>query len=220
MSEEENSNVEEVVQPSETEAVQEVSAKQPENSQEYNWKAARRELSEAQRQIQELQQQLYSKQVPAAEQRDELEGVSKDDYLTRGQAEALAQRKAQELFEQQQQATAEDRVRLKFKDYDDVVNDDNLKELIENDEDVWHSLKNSPNPYASAYKLIKKSAFYSEKGKKRSQDAEKLVKNAQKPVSSNAVQARPLASANTYANGSDEERKALYKEMMEAARRN
>ena len=218
MSEEVNQNVGEVVQPTETEQVQEVAEKHLESSQEYNWKAARQQLSEAQRRIQELEYRLQSQQAPVAEERDELEGISKDDYLTRGQAEALALRKAQELLQQQEQATAEDRVRLKFKDYDDVVTDDNLKELIENDEDVWNSLKASPNPYAAAYKLIKKSAFYSEKSKKRNPDAEKIVKNAQKPVSSNAVQARPLASANAYATN-QAERKALYEEMMGYASR-
>jgi hypothetical protein len=50
-------------------------------------------------------------------------------------------------------------------------------------------------------------------------EAEKIIKNAQKPVSSNAVQTRPLASANSYAALGAEERKSLYEEMMNSASR-
>ena len=116
-------------------------------------------------------------------------------------------------------ATAEDRARLKYRDYDDVVTEDNVRELIEDDPDVADAIRNAANPHITAYKLIRKTTAGREKPPKKSMDAEKIVKNAQKPISSNAVQTRPLASANSYAFSGEDERKALYNEMMQAARR-
>ena len=222
MSEEVKPDVEEVVQPTETEASHKESEKpkEPEKgSAEYNFREARKIMSEQNRRIQELEEHLRSKDVVSAPQKDELEGVSDDEFLTRKQAEAIALRKAQELLQEQEYSTLEDRTRLKFKDYDDIVTEDNVKQLIEDDRDLADSIKASPNPYVTAYKLIKKSAFYHEKGKKPSRDEEKLVKNAQKPVSSNAVQTRPLQNANSFAFSSKEEKDALYKEMMQYASR-
>lgn len=222
MSEEENSNVTEVVQPSETETsqtpAQAASTESSTNSADRNWKEARRTMEEQNRRIRELESQLYQPKAPEPEYRDELEEVGQNDYLTRKQAEALALRKAQELLEQQHYSQAEDRARMKFRDYDDVVTEDNVKELTQ-DPDVLHTLKASPDPYAAAYKLIKNSSFYSEKNKKPTVQEEKMAKNLQKPVSSNAVAQRPLANANAYAFGSEDERKALWAETVNSARR-
>lgn len=222
MSEEENVNVEEVVQPSETDQVQDEApqAQAPQKgSKEYNFAEQRRIIEQQNRKIQELEEAVRYGVKKQPEPEDDLEHLGQDEFLTRSQAEKLALKKAQELLAQQEASLAEDRMRLKFKDYDDVVTEENVKELIGDDRELADSIASSPNPYAAAYKLIKKAAFYQEKGKKKSQEAEKIVKNAQKPISSNSVQARPLAAANTYAFASDGEREALYKEMMEYARR-
>ena len=220
MSEEENMNVEEVIQPSETEVAQVVDSK-PEpvvNSAEHNWKEARRIMEEQNRKIRELEQKLSSPKKQEPDYEDELESLGQDDFLTRKQAEALALRKAQELLEQQHAATAEDRARLKYRDYDEVCSDENIKELVQ-DEDVLRTIQQSPDPYVAAYKLIKNSYSYNEKAKKRNVEAEKMAKNLQKPVSSNAVAQRPLSNANAFAFGSEAERLALWKETVEAARR-
>ncbi len=226
MTEEENTNVGEVVQPSEAAEVQDVVPEQPaRGSKEYNFAEQRKLIEQQSRRLQELEERERQRSYapPPREPDDELEAIGKDELVSRKQAEKLieniATRKAQEMMEQQAYATAEDRVRLKYKDYDDVVTEDNVKELIEDDLEVSEAIKSSSNPYAAAYKLIKKAAFYQDKGKKKSVDAERVVKNAQKPVSSNAVQARPLTGANNYAFASDNERDSIYKEMMESARR-
>jgi len=187
MTEEENTNVEAVVEPSEPETVPEPIAKEPlKGSAEYNFREARKLMQEQSRRIQELEQREYQRnQVQQPEPVDELAGLGQEDYLTRKQAEALAIRKAQELMAQQEYATAEDRVRLKYKDYDDIVTDENIEELIKDDHEVADLIKSSQNPYASAYKLIKKSAFYNEKSKKKAPDlTDKVVKNTQKPTRS------------------------------------
>ncbi len=222
MTEEVNQNVEEVVQPSETETVPEVQSKEPvKGSAEYNFREARKLMQEQSRRIQELEQREYQRsQVNQVEPVDELEGLGQEDYLTRKQAEALATRKAHELMAQQEQATAEDRARLKFRDYDDVVTDDNIDELIKDDPEVADLIRSSQHPHVTAYKLIKKTASFQQKSNKRTNpDVEKVAKNTQKPVSSNAVQARPLAQANNYSFSSAEEKQQLYNEMMGYANR-
>jgi hypothetical protein len=223
MSEVENNNVEVVVEPSESETAQSDSSQQKEpqkGSAEYNFREARKIMQEQNRRIQELEERArYQHQAPVAEPPDELEGLGQDEVLTRRQAEAIALRKTQEILAEREYATAEDRARLKFRDYDDVVTEENVKELIEDDPDVAEAIRNSPNPHVTAYKLIRKTNAGLEKVKKKSVEAEKVVKNAQKPVSSNAVQARPLANANSYAFSGEDERQAMYREMMDAARR-
>lgn len=221
MSEDENDNVEAVVEPSETETTQEDSVQQKEpqkGSKDYNFAEARRIMQEQNRRIAELEERARYYQQPVAEQKDELEGLGQDEVLTRRQAEAIALRKAQEMLAERDHATAEDRARLKFRDYDDVVTDQNVRELIEDDPDLADAIRNATNPHMTAYKLIKKTKP-AEKMVKKSMEAEKIIKNAQKPVSSNAVQTRPLASANSYAALGAEERQALYREMMESSSR-
>ncbi len=222
MTEEENPSVEAVAEPSTTEMEPESRTQEPvKGSKDYNFAEARRLMQEQSRRIQELEAREYQRsQATQAEPVDELAGLGQEDYLTRKQAEALAIRKAQELMAQQEYATAEDRARLKFKDYDEVVTDENIEDLIKDDHEVAELIKSSQSPYATAYKLIKKSAFFNEKSKKRPNDAaDKVAKNTQKPVSSNAVQARPLAQANSYAFSSAEEKQQLYNEMMGYANR-
>lgn len=222
MSEEENMDVMEVVQPQETETVQE--SKEPvKGSAEYNFRETRKLIEQQSREIQELKQREYERmqaaQAPQAAQVDELGGLSYEDYTTRKHVEALAARVVEERLAQQEYATAEDRVRLKHKDYDDVVNDENIQKLINDSPRLANLLKSSDNPYLDAYEFIKQTSFYNEKNKKRAPGVDKVAVNSQKPVSVNAVQARPLTQANSYAFSSEEEKRAMYNEMMGYANR-
>lgn len=231
MTEEVNQNVvEEVVQPTETDQVQEVS-EQPQSPQkgsaEYNFRELRRVVEDQNRRIQDFEYREQQRNAPKQpEQDDYLPGVSNDEILTKAQVAAMNRkfyddnrRKEEEIRMQQDQSFAEDRVRIRHKDYDDVVTQENIHNLIEDDNVLAETLKYSPNPYETAYKLIKKSAFYADQNRRPSIEAQKIVKNTHKPVSSNAVQQRPLAQANNYAFGADTDRETLYREMTEAAKR-
>lgn len=226
MSEEVNQSVDEAVaQPAETEVVQEIEQESQEpqkGSKEYNFRQLESRLDEERQRRQELENYIRSRDLPQQQTAPVEEDLpSADDYISRKQAEAIFARKARELLQEQDVATQEDRTRLRFKDYDDVVTDKNVQELIEGDDILAATLKTSPNPYESAYKLIKKSAFYQVKGSKQNREVEKMTKNAQKPVSSNTVATRPLAGANNFANISQAERNELYAEMESAkGRRN
>lgn len=223
-----NSNVEQEVVAPEEESSSEVKiqsqSQEPEyGSKEYNMREMRKLIERQDREIQDLKELAYQRMQPQAkeDEDDDLDGVDKDALLTRGQAERLAFRKAQELIQQQEVANLEDKTRLKFRDYDDVVTEENVKNLIDDDRDLADSIKNSPNPYATAYKFIKKASFYQESTKKKppKEEAEKIIKNAQKPVSANAVQSRPLSQANAYMNLNEQEKVDVYREMMHYAGR-
>lgn len=226
MSDEENKSVEaEVAQPSETAEVQEVSApKEPQKgSAEYNFRELRQKMEELQRHNQQLESRLQYQAPPVnqPEPVDELANLRDDDWMTAKQAKALAMRTYQELAAQQEQLQIEDKMRIRFRDYDEVVTSENIKELVDDDRDFADVLASSANPALAAYKAIKKAAFYQNKKteKRVSPEAEKIVKNAAKPVSANTVQQRPLAGADSFARSSDTERAALYKEMQEFASR-
>jgi len=218
---EENEDVEVVVEPSDQEIKseeQQSQSKEPAyGSQEYNFREMRRVVEEQQRRIKELESKNYQQKEP--EEEEVLDG---DDFLTVKQAEKLALRKAQELIKQQEIDTLEDRTRMKFKDYDDVVTEENVKKLIEDDVDLADSIRNASNPYATAYKLIKKTSFHkkdNEERAKKNSDVEKLQKNSTKPGSANAVAPKPLAQATSFSSMSKAEMSALYKEMQECASR-
>jgi hypothetical protein len=223
MSDEENSSVvEEVAQPSEPAEVQEsaVSKEPQKGSAEYNFRALRQQMEELQRHNQQLEMKLHSSLPQAPAPVDELANLRDDDWMSVKQARELAMRTVHEVLAEKEQGQVEDKMRLRYRDYDDVVTTENINELIEDDRDFADALRSSANPALAAYKAIKKSAFFqNKKPEKRSVEAEKIVKNAAKPVSTNAVQNRPLATAESFSRASDTERAALYREMQEFASR-
>ncbi len=228
MSDSQTQDVGDLVNPVEAEATQpiaqsneEVSKEPSRGSPEYNFREMRKLIEEQSRKIRDLEDTRYQSAPYQQEEVDDLATLRKDDFLTVAQAEKLALRKAEELLHQREIATQEDQVRLRNSDYDQVVNEDNIKQLIEDDRDLVDTLKSAPNPYASAYKLIKKSNFYNQREemqKKKSMEADKLLKNVNKPQSSNAIQSKPLAEANSFIM-SKAMRDEVAKEMYESAKR-
>ena len=82
---------------------------------------------------------------------------------------------------------------------------------------AWQkTIENDPNPFETAYVLIKQSRFYKEKmGNK--QNEERIASNSQKPVSSNTIGKQgPLAQANAFATQSKED---LWAEMQSCSKR-
>lgn len=191
-------------------------------SQEYNFREMRRLIEEQQRQIRELSESRSRQEAPHESEVDELAGLSKTDFLTVAQAEKLAQRKAQELLAEREVSYQEDRMRMRNPDYDSVVNEANIQKLKQEDPELFEAARNSSNPAATAYKLIKKSSFYLEKEppkKQRTQEVEKLEKNASKPMSSNVVPSRPLAEVHDFVSSEKAERDAALKEMYHYSKR-
>ena len=219
--------VSEVVAPSAEEGtqVQEQSQEPQKGSAEYNFREMRRLLQEQQRRIQELETQQY--QEEPQEQEEDIR-FEKDDIPTWGQLEKViekkAEQKARQLLEKQQKDSLEDRVRMKFKDYDDVVSEEFVENVIKTDPILVQTLKSSPDPYMAAYNIIKKSAYYAEKSqpKKKAVDPALIEQNAKKPVSSNSVKNAPSAAiqaAGVWSSFSEDDKKRAYERMMAAASR-
>lgn len=229
MSEIENTDVDqEIVSPTDEEVVVDVdeSEEPKKGSSEYNFRELRSQSDALKRVVDEQQQRIreleYGSAKPESPQDDiDLDKLDGDDFLTVKQAQKLALRQAEELLRKRDFDQLEDRVRMKFKDYDDVVSEENVKKLVEDDDELADTLRHSPNPYTAAYKLIKKSHFFkeAEDGKKYKDEVNSLKKNAQKPGSSNSVAAKPLAQANAYASRGGPEMNELYREMTEYASR-
>lgn len=170
-----------------------------ENSQEHNWKEARRSLEEKERRIQELeyqkrlleqahlQAQAAQAQKAQAQDEDIFRGREDDDILTVAEARKLA-KKLEEKSSRSAALSPEDVMRIRVKDYDEVVSPENVKTYFENNPSLINLVQNSQNPYQTAYELIKTL-----KGNKAPAakapviDEKKLEAIAQKPKSPNSV---------------------------------
>lgn len=234
MSEEENVSVEqEVTQPAETEqteASQESAAEVAKrNVNEHNWAEARRKMQEQERQNKDLQEQLreiqHKLQPPPKEEVDELDNLSNDDIITVAQAKKLATKMAksvaQEVFKQREAATVDERLKLKFSDFDQVVTKENIELLKQTEPELVMSLYHNPDPYnqgVAAYKLLKKLGSQEES---MPSEKKKAMQNSQKPVSVNAVsKTSAIGNASQFENGLTKELKdQLWKEMQEIKKR-
>lgn len=184
-------------------SVNEVAKKDP----DHNWREANKVLKMQQQKIQELENRLNAPpRPPAVEEKDEFADLDQNEYMSVGKArqmaEKIATKKAEAAAEKmvakyaQQQRVVEDetRARGKYEDYDYVLNTYAIP-LINNDPALAYRIQNSKNPAETAYKLGKLSDEYTEETNKQptSERAEKILKNAQRPVSGNAV-SKPLKS--------------------------
>ena len=195
------------------------------SAQAKNFRELRAIVRDQQRQIRELESQRHQAQAtPQPDDDDDLD-LDEDDIPSWGQIQKAidkrAEKKVREIRQKDMAEMAEDRVRLRYKDYDAVVTEDYIKQLVDDDPVLATAIKNSANPYEAAYKLIKKSAFYKETvAAKNSPVAKRIDENSAKPRSSQSIQTeRPLAAAHSFASMSDHDRKALWAEMQEFSRR-
>ena len=118
---------------------------------------------------------------------------------------------------------------IEFPDFKEVVTAENIEKYIKSDEDNAEAVQYAKNPLRKVYNLIKKSAAYQAemaskavKDKPISQEQKRVDDKAGKPVHgsigvrSDAVQTAARMSNSTM---SKEQRNALWKETMAAARR-
>ena len=185
--------------------VQTAPKEQPKDDSSENWKQANEILRLQKQRIQELEAREADRlnqvqQRPSSDEPDELDSLDPEDYITAGKAKEMAKklatkvaedtaRKAVQEYAQQQAVTLdESRMRAKYDDYDYVVENFAIP-AIKNDPALAHKIQQSKNPAETAYKLGKLSDGYSESVEKQevSPKAEKIMKNASRPVSSAAA---------------------------------
>lgn len=234
MSEEENVSVEAeesqvVAQTTETEQAPEkqesAEDKKRRNDVEYNWAEARRKMQELERKAKEQEEVIHKLTQPKTAEVDELAGLGQDDIITVKQAEKIAERRArqiaEEVIKQREAATVDERIQLKYPDFQDVVSRENVENLKETEPELAKSLSYITDPYdqaVAAYKLMKKMGIGVDMAKA---EKEKAFKNTQKPLSVNAVTKQSaIGNAHIFENGlTPELKKALQKEMEECRKR-
>jgi hypothetical protein len=167
-----------------------------------NWRQANEVMRLQKQRIEELerfQQEAAQKQAPV-EEPDEFANEDPENYITvdkaRRMAEKAAEKKAkayaqqavQEYAQKQALTLSEERARTKYEDYDYVMKNFAIP-LIQNDPALAYKIQQSANPAETAYKLGKLSDDYEETMTKAapSPKAEKILKNSQRPTSSNAA---------------------------------
>jgi len=232
MSVEENqSSVEEVALPSSTEQADQASQLEtpieatdaspppapppdrPMTDQEYNWRESRRVQDEMQRKLQQqedLIQKLQRQQEEDADppEEDDLGTLADDDIVTAKQARSLATKMArqvaQDMLRDRDNASADDRVKSKYPDFDQVVNRDNIELLKQQDPELALSLSAlAHDPYnqsIAAYKLLKRTGI-ADMGKNQPSKA-KAIENSKKPVSVQSVnRPSPMADVRRFEGG-------------------
>lgn len=193
---------------------QEETEQQPQQAKEpdidKNWREANRVLAMQKAEIEELRQAIAKQKPPEI---DEFADLDPDDYITtskaKAMAEKLAERKAQETahrvvqeyVQKQQLAADEEKMRSKYDDYDYVIENFVIPEMKTNPV-LAQKLMAAKNPAEMAYKIGKLSDGYEDQAveKKTSPKAERILKNAARPVSSNAVSQPLKHQAEDYSN--------------------
>lgn len=201
-----------------------------ENTQKINWERANEVLKYQKQRIEELEYRLNQAPQKAEEpEKDEFADLDPEDVLTVSQArklgENLARKEAQkaakmavsEYAQSQSVVMSEDRARNKYEDYDYVIENYALP-MIKNDPALAYKIQQSKNPAETAYKLGKLSDSYEETVTKQatSPKAEKILRNTQRPVSSNAAGSNLKSMSKDVSNMSQQQ---IWEESQKYARR-
>lgn len=188
-------------------------------TQDRNWREMRQTMEELKNRNYALETEVARMREPVPEQEVD---PTDDDISTIGVTKKLIRKEAtkiaQEIVRNREAQTVEERVRLKYADYDAIVNKENLQHLFSSAPELVNMLKaNHQDPYAqavAAYKLMKKFGIAGE-------DSVKLKDNQTKPRSVNSVgQSSALSQANAFSRGlTPDLKKQLWNEMNEAAKK-
>lgn len=202
-----NVQKQEVVEPVENEQNKE-NAQPDKGSKEYNWRQLEQKNKQLEQSLYEMKLALDKSVSKKETPEEDFNSLQDDDLLTISQAKKLAERQAREIVKQELQKIEKEalprQVKSQYTDYDQVVTPENIEQLIKEDPDLEYDIQVSKNPYARAYKEIKRASFFKAKHEKKAIE-EKIEDNLSKPLSSNSLgQQRPLSLANDYAKGSPE----------------
>lgn len=237
MSDVENTDVavdetaEAVIEPEATANVQEEQKVETpkEDPQDRNWKETRAQLKEQQKLIRELKDQLQPRQQEAqGDPYAELAHLAQDDVLTVAQATKLAERQAKRIVEDAMKkrnvSEVEERMRLKYSDFDQVLSPENIEYLTTNEPALVSAIQSNTDPFQqaeAAYRIAKK--FCPKESVEALENVKKIEENRKKPLSSAAVNktSSALDQAHSYANDRilTDEGKKYYRDQMLAARK-
>lgn len=196
------------------EIIQEQAQQQPvESKQDRNWREMRQKLEHYEKKLADLEQ----KNQPKAVEEEEL-NLSDDDIVTAKDVKKLAKKMAREIVAQDRMRyeadTAEDRLRTKYSDFDEVVNEDNVKKLLREEPELAKVLKSTADPYAkgvAAYRYIR----LMERANPEAVDKQVIRQNLAKPRTTTSIKDSGLDHVEEFASGrlTAEMRRKLYEEM-------
>lgn len=188
-----------------------------------NWQQARMVMEAQKSQIEALERQikeLGTKQAPPAPEPDEFADLDPSDYVTVEKAKQLAKNLAAKEAKQTAQAIVQEylqketmqrrldeserEAKSKYEDYDYVLNTYALP-AIKQDPALAHKVFTSKNPALTAYKIGKMELDESMDEKPTNPKAERILKNASRPVSGNAVSAPLKDQANQFSKMSKDQ---------------
>ncbi len=217
-----------------TEAVvQQEPPKEPQpGSKEYNFRQLERERDEYKRKA--LEQEQYNREVltllkgnlqPQAQppQEESLPDLAPDDIPEWKHVQKTFSSLKNEIKQlkdelvQKEKAELPKIVKAKYPDFDSVVTSDRIKQLEQENPALAQAFTLSSDPYTATYSYLK--ALYQERKPDpvALEEAEKILENSKKPVSTNALGASgALKNARAFQKKSKDQ---LYQEMMECARR-
>lgn len=196
---------------------------QQESKQDRNWKEVRRKLEYYEQKIAELESKNSPIQADPVQEEEDVQ-VADDDYVTAKDVKKLAKKMAREMVMQEKQKleaeTAEERLRSKFADFEDIVSEENVKKLIKQEPELAKVLRATADPYAkgvAAYRYIQ----LMERANPAAVDKQVVRQNLSKPKSTSSIRDSGLDFADEFGSGrlSEEMKRKLAEEMRDAARR-
>lgn len=192
-----------------------------EGSKEFNFRRLEKRLEEQERINQELLAEKQSRLASQQKQEEVLPALNPDDIPewqhVQKYMDKVTERKIQEALEKKERAELPKIVKQKYSDFDDIVTNERVKQLEMENPDLARAFSLSNDPFSTTYNYFKVLYAQKKKDPVAMEEAEKILENSNKPISSNAIGRQgALKNANSFAKKSKEQ---LYKEMMDAASR-
>lgn len=191
------------------------------NDAEYNWAEMRRQRERDREELEALKAELNQLKPKEKPKEEDDFGISDDDLLEGRHLKDLKReiRALKAELQQKEASTMEERIQMKFPDYNDVVSKDNIEYLKKTEPELAQSISSMQDPYkqaVAAYKLLKTINA----GKEPTIEQKKAIQNSQKPVSANAVTKNSaIGNAHLFENGLSKDLKKQLWEEMQAAKR-
>ena len=226
----------EQVAPVETSTIEGIEQVPVEDAQEKNWRElnrAKRELEKKARIQDELIERLMQQQKPSQSiqqpEIDELDSISDDDHLMKGQSKKLVKKEVAPLqkriddleakLQQQTQVNQIENLQRKYPDFDDIVNPDTLAIFEEQEPELAQAIVDTKDPsrkWIQTYKYIKALNISEQVPKaRRVREIDKKLESNKKTVQSpQAFDKRPMAQAFKL---TESEKSRLYEEMLHFA---
>lgn len=201
-----------------------------EGSKEFNFRALEKKNAETEQRVREQEAMnrelvalLKQGKEPAQPTEEVLPQLNPDDIpewkhvdqFVNLRAQKIAEKTVQDILAKQEKERLPKLAKERYKDFDQIVTAERIKQLEQENPALAQGLSLSRDPYTATYSYLK--AIYGQKKQDpvAMEEAEKILENASKPISSNAIgQQSALKNANNFQKKSKDQ---LYKEMMACA---